>query len=96
MAAYHLTADADADLAALYGYSLREFGRAQADRYFLALIDCFEMIAGNPRIGADRSTLKPGYRRFVHEAHVIYYRVRERDVLILRVLGARQDPTRNL
>jgi plasmid stabilization system protein ParE len=35
-----------------------------------------------------------GLRRHVHGSHVIYYRVRDDVLVISRILGPGQDPTR--
>jgi plasmid stabilization system protein ParE len=46
-----LSKQADRDLMDIYKYSFREFGEAQAERYYSSLWECFEFLAGHPHIG---------------------------------------------
>ncbi len=93
---FRLSRDAANDLKEIYRYSFRQFGEAQADRYFAALDDCFALICQHPRLGRDYGRVKPDVRRHEHLRHSIYYRVAEDHVLILRVLGSERDPARHL
>jgi len=95
MADYRLTADAEADFAAIYEYSVETFGQLRADKYALSLIDAFEFLATTPKAGREFQP-RPGTRRLVEESHIIYYRVDGSRILILRVLSQHQDPLRHL
>ena len=55
-----------------------------------AIVDRFELLAEQPRMGRLRPEFGPGVRSFTVESHVIYYRD-EGDVLIARVLHGRRD-----
>ncbi len=55
-----------------------------------AIVDRFELLAEQPRMGRLRPECGPGVRSFTVESHVIYYR-HEGDVLIARVLHGRRD-----
>lgn len=44
MASYKITADAKANLKRIYQWGGREYGEAQADKYFDALFDRFNQI----------------------------------------------------
>ncbi|MEQ9557238.1 MAG: type II toxin-antitoxin system RelE/ParE family toxin [Rhodospirillales bacterium] len=77
-------------MARLYRRGITEFGLAQAGRYFDGLIALFDRIAGDPSLYAAVDHIRPGYRRSVYGAHSIYYRVEDRSVEIMRVLG-RED-----
>jgi toxin ParE1/3/4 len=56
----------------------------------------FALLARNPGVGAACDDIKPGLRRFPWKAHVIYYRIVEDGVRIVRVLHGRQEPQRFL
>ncbi len=47
-------------------------------------------------MGSTVDEVRPGYRCFLHESHVIFYIPREQDVLIVRTLHKRMDADRNL
>ncbi|MDC7675836.1 type II toxin-antitoxin system RelE/ParE family toxin [Asticcacaulis machinosus] len=96
MAAYKLTADADADFTNIYAYSLETYGERQADTYTSALITGFEIIGSNPFIGRDISSIKPGARCLFHERHSIYYRLDDSGIVIFRILNQTQDPLQQL
>jgi toxin ParE1/3/4 len=96
MAAYELSQAADRDLTEIYVYSFQQFGEAQADAYLVALGECMAQLAEAPRLGRAIDHLRSGYRRFEHQSHVIFYRVVDRGILVVRVLHERMDPVRNL
>ena len=95
MASYRLSLAAEDDLARLYHRGITEFGLAQADRYFDGLIERFDRIAGDPSLYAAADHIRLGYRRSVYGVHSIYYRVEDRSVEIMRVLG-REDAVAQL
>lgn len=97
MAAYRLSAAADADIDAIYDYSIQNFGLAVARDYLAELMARFELLADHGDWGSDYGDIVPGLRRYEHTSHSIYYTwLDSGDVLIIRVLGARQDPARYL
>lgn len=87
------TAAAQRDLIAIAECSSEKFGEAQAAKYQKVMADAFRLLEQFPQIGVDVSDVKPDARRHVHASHAIYYRIRDDDVLVLRILGRGQDPT---
>jgi plasmid stabilization system protein ParE len=59
MARYSLSRAADDKIAAIYEYSVLQFGERQADKYFLGLHDIFEALAERPNLGPRRD--EPDY-----------------------------------
>lgn len=96
MASYRLTSKAGAKLAAIYEYSIVNWGLRTARDYLIGLHNAFELLAQNPRMGRGMGAVRPNLRRHPHGSHVIYYRTDGEGVLILDILGERQDPGRNL
>ncbi len=96
MASYRLTNRAEAKLAAIYEYSVLNWGLPKAREYLDGLHHAFGLLAENPAMGRDLRRVRPGLRRHAHASHVIYYRAEAPGVLILDVLGERQDPGRHL
>lgn len=93
---YRLTSRADADLEALFEYSVLNFGEARADKYVAGLIRRFEFLGENPFAGSEKGHVKPNAQLSVYGSHSIYYLVEDKGVLILRILGAGRDPLREL
>jgi toxin ParE1/3/4 len=96
MAAFRLSGDAFQDIKAIHRYSLRNFGQDRADRYAIDLEACLALLANHPFMGRDFGKVRDGLRRHEHQSHVVYYRQDGDDILILRILGAEQDPGRYL
>ncbi|MFA6218444.1 MAG: type II toxin-antitoxin system RelE/ParE family toxin [Erythrobacter sp.] len=80
-----------ADLAEIADFTIAEFGIAQARRYRDQFQACFDSLADNPLLGRSADDLAPGLRRVRQQAHVVFYRVTDRDLLIVRVLHQRMD-----
>jgi toxin ParE1/3/4 len=57
-----------------------------------AIIDRFELLAEQPRMGRLRPEFGEGVRSFTVENYVVYYR-HEGNVLVARVLHGRRDQT---
>jgi len=89
---YKISKQAKMDLARIYWRGVREFGDAQAEKYYNALIERFESIAESPLTYPLVGDVRSGYRRSVCGADSIYYRINNDYVEIMRVLG-RQNTT---
>ena len=96
MPLYRLTRAAEDDLTELYAYSFQEYGEAQADAYFESLESSLNRLSENPQLGVTVESLRPGYRRFTHQRHSIYYQISKSGIIVVRVLGPGMSPERNL
>lgn len=66
----------------------------RADSFVDEIIAIYDRLAEHPHMGRDRSELADGMRSFPCARYVIFYRVVDRGVEILRVLhGARDLPS---
>lgn len=93
MYSIRFTEQADIDLLNIYTYSYRSWGEPQAVKYTDLLRDALNKIAVNPeRIGTvDRSYLRPGYRSYHQQRHLIFYRAVDNYVEIIRFLHDSMD-----
>ena len=87
MASYKLTEVAKADLICIYQRGLREFGEGQADDYYEALFDRFELLAEWPLSYPAVDDVRVGYRRSVCGSDSIYYQIRGDTVEIMAIIG---------
>ena len=87
---YRLSALAEQDLEEIWSYVAEDAGPATADRLIDAIVDRFELLVEQPRMGRLRPEFGGGVRSFTVENHVIYYR-HDGDALIARVLHGRRD-----
>jgi toxin ParE1/3/4 len=89
MAEYELSNKADDDLNEIYIFSRQRFGKAKADAYLLALEERFSILARQPRLGRRIDHIRPGYLRYEHVSHSIFYRLTENGIIVMRVLHRR-------
>ena len=87
---YRLSPLAERALEEIWSYVAEDASATTADRLMDAIVDRFELLAEQPRMGRLRPEFGAGVRSFTVENHVIYYR-HEGDVLIARVLHGRRD-----
>ena len=87
---YRLSALAELDLDEIWSYVAEEASPATADRLIDDIIDRFDLLTEQPRMGRARPEFGPGVRSFAVENYVIYYR-QDDDVLIARILHRRRD-----
>lgn len=79
------------DIDAVLERSVVDFGPLQTGRYFTSLKRCLELLGANPMMGNSADDVRPGYRRFTHRSHVIFYRETDDRVLVVRVLHRSMD-----
>lgn len=92
MAKYALSRRAASDLVAIYAYTARQFGRAQAVLYKSSMAAALTLLAENPVMGRVVEHLRQtGIRRHEHESHIIFYKSGVGSIDVLRVLPARSD-----
>ena len=90
MASYRLSKEAKEDLIRIHHYGVEKFGMTQADKYFNALFEYFEIIAEQPFSFESVDHLKKGYRRCACGVDSIYYKIKDDTVIIMAIIG-RQD-----
>lgn len=90
MGHYRLTEDAKADLIRINHYRVLRFGETQAEKYFMAFFDQFDLIADQPYLFPSVDFIRKGYRRSVCGADSIYFRIENNAVEIMAIIG-RQD-----
>ncbi|WED22047.1 type II toxin-antitoxin system RelE/ParE family toxin [Vibrio sp. JC009] len=89
---YKLSLRAVKDIESIYEYTLLNFGECRADKYTNDLESCLEILAESPFIGRESNEIRKGIRRHDFQKHSIFYRVRELDVFIIRILHQQMYP----
>lgn len=79
--AYKLSNLAAKDFAAIYEYTLLNFGSAQADEYTADFERIFVLLSSSPC-----SEIKAGLRRHDHQKHAIFYYQTHLELFIVRIL----------
>lgn len=88
---YILSEAADEDLEDIFNFTLNKFGFAQAEKYLLEIDDIFQNLIKNPELGKSRNEIKKGLYSFPKDNHVIFYRILEDHIRIVRVLHGSRD-----
>ena|SRR5437660_1805017 len=84
---------ADSDLDDIWYYVASKSGSIEiADRFIESITSRFSILASHPNIGRARDQdLRPGLRSFPVGEYLIIYRIRDEDVVILRVMRGSRD-----
>lgn len=90
---YRLSQAAHSSLADIAGYSCRQFGLLQTEKYMEKLRNRIRWLAEQPHFGRDRSDVKPGYFSYFEGSHTIFYVHMEEEVIgIIDILHQSMDP----
>lgn len=90
MANYKISQVAKDDLIRIHQFGFENFGVIQADHYFDSFFQQFELIAQNPLMFESVDYIKEGYRRCPYGVDSIFFRILNREVEIMSIIG-RQD-----
>lgn len=96
MAEYRLTPAAEDDLEAIWTYTVQQWGVEQANRYIDFLTTAFAELAQSPKTAPACDHIRQGYRRWSVERHMIYFRVTNYGIAVVRILHDRMDAPRHL
>ena len=88
---YILSEIADKDLEDIFDYTFDEFGFDQAEKYLLEIEEIFQNLIINPQIGKKRDDIKQGLYSFPKDNHIIFYRILDNHIRIVRVLHGSRD-----
>jgi toxin ParE1/3/4 len=96
MAEYRLAPAAERDLETIWAYTRQQWGLEQANRYIDILTMAFAGLAGSPQMAPACDHIRPSYRRRSVERHMIYFRITDYGIAIIRILHDRMDAPRYL
>ena len=91
MSAVRLTPKARRDLDEIWAYSVEQWGEARAEQYIRRLQAVIERVGERPDSARLCDDIRPGYRRASAGSHVIFLKLHENGVEIVRILHARMD-----
>src|SRR5215207_62336 len=85
------SSDADLDLLDIWGYLARDTSRSVADRTARGIRRSCDRLIRLPHLGRPRGDLLPGIRSLLVNPYVVFYRLQNNEVEIVRVLHGRRD-----
>ena len=85
---YKISLEAKEDLRRIYHYGLKNWGEEQADKYYFAFFECFELIGKNPKMYQAVDYIRMGYRRCICGVDTIYFRISDDGMVeIMNIIG---------
>lgn len=91
-----LSPRAKIDLSAIWDYTFSQWGIEQAEKYVRDLWASIEQAAADPGKSIDIGDIRRGYRKMRAGSHVIFFRVVDEGIDIVRILHQRMDFDRHL
>jgi toxin ParE1/3/4 len=79
-------------LRAIASFTAKTWGHDQAKRYSHSFEVCFSLLASQPELGRACDGIRKGLRQHEHGKHIVFYRLTERGVRILRVMHQQRLP----
>lgn len=79
------------DLKSIANYTQKYWGKTQRNIYLKQLDEAFQLICQNPHAGVECNYIKAGYRKLPIASHVVYYRIVNDTVEIIRALHKNMD-----
>ena len=86
-----LTPKARADIDAIRKYSEKEWGKDQAIKYIRTIHAVLQLIDSNPGIARKAEDIRPGLLKYPAGSHLIFFRLTEEAIDIVRILHKRMD-----
>ena len=82
------------DLTEIRGWTVKNFGSDQANRYLAQLHESVRNIAENPGLASDASDLREGLHKTVARSRVVYFLLSESRLDVARILHGSMDAGR--
>jgi toxin ParE1/3/4 len=88
-----VAAEAESDFEDILLYTLLTWGEGQMDVYSELLDHALATIQANPNIGHPHPLVSAPYKCFQAGQHLIFYRLQDITVYVVRILHSRMDPS---
>ena len=96
MTDFVLSRRAESDLDEIWDYSAERWGREQANKYVEALRESIRRVALDPSRGHSVTVGARRYHRYGSGSHMIFYRMKDQGVHIVRILHQSMNHVRHL
>ena len=88
---YVISKKAVSDIEEIWVYTLEKWSVEQANRYYNLIFDEISFICKNINAGKSMEHVRKGYRASKVKFHLIFYRILNNTVEIIRILHERMD-----
>ncbi len=83
--------EAENDLTKIFEYTFNNWGLDQAEKYQDELYHGIQLIANQTKLGKEYSFTNLPYRYFHVNRHLIFYRITDKECVVIRILHDRMD-----
>ena len=91
-----LSPRAESDFDAIWDYTAKRWGLDQAETYTRQLWRDMQGVAAQPTIARSCSEVREGYYKYFSGSHVIFFRLTDGGIDVVRILHERMDFERHL
>ena len=92
MPKYQLTNKVVEDLENIWDYTFENWSEKQADKYYIYLVECFQLLASKPKPGKAYNDVTQYLLGYKATQHVIFFRkINNTTIEIIRILHTRMD-----
>ncbi|MEO7922147.1 MAG: type II toxin-antitoxin system RelE/ParE family toxin [Chitinophagaceae bacterium] len=88
---YVISKKAIADLEQIWLYTVEKWSVDQADRYYNLLFDEIHFVCKNINAGKSMEHVRKGYRASKVKSHLLFYRIQNNTVEVIRILHEQMD-----
>jgi toxin ParE1/3/4 len=96
MKRYVLSPRAQQDIDDIWEYTAEHWNVRQAEIYLRQIQRAIETVAAEPKIARACDDIRPGYWKYPAGRHVLFFRVTDKGINVVRVLHSRMDFERHL
>jgi toxin ParE1/3/4 len=86
-----LTPAAQADIDAIWAYSAERWGTERAIRYVLTIRAALDGLVEGNSVSRSAEHVRPGYRKHLVGSHVVFFRLQDGDLHVVRILHQHMD-----
>jgi toxin ParE1/3/4 len=87
---------AKADLDQIWDHSLKEWGPERAEAYIHAIRSIINLIDQFPAMAKNAEIIRPGLENYAVGSHLLFLRMANRSINVVRILHQRMDYPRHL
>jgi toxin ParE1/3/4 len=94
--AYVLSPSAQRDLDEMWYYTCASWGKERADAYVGLIRSALLSIATFPHLGRDCVSVRAGYKKYPSGSHMLFYRLIDNGIDVIRILHQNMDTDRHI
>lgn len=96
MAQFRLSPAAEQDLESVWQHTAEHWGVEQADKYVDLLDNAMRILADAPKLAPACDNIRVGYRKWLVESHIVYFKITDYGIAVIRILHDRMSAQAHL